>query len=236
MLSAGTVLRSVPQCSPAWGKRLARATAGFELPLVSSRELLQRRADIDGKPCRSALAFRALKDIARQRVLKLPLIRRGQGGEIGRLASVKGFGKAPHSLRHSKVADAHFTQVVVEIAAEFVEQLLSDHARGAVVLPEPGKDQHEMKHDQVKAALDGVGYTVTAIERGRARLRHDHAIEVTDVAVGGDWSKQLQDHTVDPGLLNAASRSVGAARKRPICQCRALGVRHTAVGRKFGTG
>jgi hypothetical protein len=41
-----------------------------------------------------------------------------------------------------------------------------------------------MQDDHVEASLDRVRYAVIRIEFGNARLRHDRAIEATDVAVG----------------------------------------------------
>src|ERR1700730_18109865 len=52
----------------------------FEGALTLSLELRQCRTDISGEPRRSLACFCIVKDIARERVLKLPLIRRGQGG------------------------------------------------------------------------------------------------------------------------------------------------------------
>jgi hypothetical protein len=49
----------------------------------------------------------------------------------------------------------------------------------------PGQDQHEMQHNQIKSALDGVGDPITDVKRRQARLRHDHAIERVDAAAVG---------------------------------------------------
>jgi hypothetical protein len=46
-----------------------------------------------------------------------------------------------------------------------------------------------MEDNQIKSALDGIRYPVTAIKDRRTRLRHDHAIERVDVAVVGTAPK-----------------------------------------------
>src|SRR6202023_3689020 len=66
------------------------------------------------------------KDIACQRLLKDPLVGRFKGGKISGLAAVKGLGKGLHPFRHRKVADPHFPQIGVEIAAKRVEKLLPE--------------------------------------------------------------------------------------------------------------
>src|ERR1700692_107279 len=102
-------------------------------------------------PCR--------KDIACQRLLKDPLVRRIEGGKISGLPAVEGLGKGLHSFRHGEVADPHFAQIGIEITAKRVEKLLAQRClaerRLAEAAPrlrpadEPIHQQHQMKHNQV---------------------------------------------------------------------------------------
>jgi len=63
----------------------------------------------------------ALKDITRQRLLKLPAVGRSKGRKIGCLSAVKSFAKLPHTFWNRQIANPHFTQIGVEIAAKPVE-------------------------------------------------------------------------------------------------------------------
>src|SRR5215467_11860758 len=70
-------------------------------------------------------SIHTVKDITRQRLLKLPPVRRIEGGKIGGLSSVKRFGKLPHSFWNGQIPDAHFPQIGVEIPAKMIEQVLA---------------------------------------------------------------------------------------------------------------
>ena len=114
------------------------------------------------KPHRAAVAGGVGKDIARERLLKLPLVGCGKSGEIGGLPAVKGLAEAAHPLRHRKIAHAHFPQIAVEIAAKHVEKLLADAAPGIGAAAEPVEQQHQMQHNQIEAALNRIGHPVVA--------------------------------------------------------------------------
>src|SRR3984885_7162322 len=176
-----------------WKNDLAAEQSAVVLPL----KLAQGGARIACEPHRPLIDIRAQKDIPCQRLLKLLLIGCGEGGKIGRLPSVKGFGETAHPFRYREVADAHLTQVVVEIAAKDVEKLLSEAACGAVNPAKPVEHKHEMKHDQIKTAFQRVRHPVAIVERRGARLRHDHAIEVADAAHVRAGLKKPQDHKVN---------------------------------------
>ena len=60
---------------------------------------------------------------------------------------------------------------------------------GARLAPDLGNDQHEMQHNEVETALDGVRHPVCAVEGRLPGLRHDRAIEVADAVRGGTWPK-----------------------------------------------
>src|SRR5262249_355186 len=70
-----------------------------------------------------SVAVHSMKDIARQRLLKLLL---GVGclkcGEIGALSAVKCFAKVPHPLWHSEIAHSYFTQIGAEVTPKQTEQ------------------------------------------------------------------------------------------------------------------
>src|ERR1700691_2132356 len=109
------------------GLRLWKNDLAAEQSAVVLRpKLAQRGARIARKPHRPWVDIRPLKDIPSQRLLKLLLIGRGERGKIGRLPAIKCLGETAHPLRYREVADAHLTQVVVEIAAKYVEKLLSE--------------------------------------------------------------------------------------------------------------
>ena len=76
------------------------------------------------------------QDIARERVLKVPLVRRIERREIGGLPAIKGLAEAPHVLGNRKIADAHLAQIAVEVAAKRVEQPLPELA---AVIAGPGR-------------------------------------------------------------------------------------------------
>src|SRR5580700_5282004 len=130
-------------------------------------------------PCR--------KDIACQRLLKDPSVRRVEGGEISGLPAIEGFGKGLHPLRHRKIADPHFPQIGIEIAAKRIEKLLAEKylaqpASGLRAVAEPMQEQHQVEHNQVEPAFDGIGNPVIGVKRDRTGLRHDGAIEGMDCA------------------------------------------------------
>src|SRR4029079_14995908 len=106
-----------------------------------------------------------------ERLLKLLRAVRRERRAIGRLPAIEGLAETAHPLWHREVANPHLAQVVVEILAESVEELLPKAlanprsslslGHGAVSLPfQPAQEPHEMEHDQVKAALNRVGHAV----------------------------------------------------------------------------
>ena len=115
------------------------------------------------------------------------MVRRFKGGKISGLPAVKGFGKGLHPFRHRKVADPHFPQIGVEIAAKRVEKLLTQKLLAEVTRDirwavEPVQQQHQMQHNQVEPALDRIRNPVIGVKRHRTGLRHDGAIEGMDCA------------------------------------------------------
>src|ERR1700733_7786848 len=157
----------------------------------------QRGARIARKPHRAWVDIRPLKDIPCQRLLKLLLVGCGERGKIGRLPAVECLRKTAHPFRHREVADAHLTQVVIEIAAKYIEKLLPEAACGAVNPAAPVEHEHKMKHNQIKTALPRIRHAVAIVERRSARLRHDHAIEVADAALVRAGPKKPQAHRVN---------------------------------------
>ena len=190
--------------------------------------MAQRGARIAGEARRTSRALLAPKDIAHERFLKLSIARRGKSGEIGGLTAVKRLAEAPHMFRHGKIANAHLAQIAVEIAAKHVEKLLSDAAPGIAVPLEPGQHKNQVQHDQIKSAFHRIRHAVARVKGRGTGLRHDRAIEVTDVAATGSGSKTAQDHKVNAGPGSYC-------RGRPIANFGALGVRHAAAVRKLGT-
>src|SRR4029079_6965127 len=149
------------------------------------------------------------EDIACERLLKLLRAARRERGAIGRLPAIESLAETAHPLWHREVANPHLAQVVVEILAECVEELLPKAVAdpllaitlrlGAVTLPfQPVQEQHEMKHNEVKPALNGVRHAVASVKRRIARLRHDHAIERANDALLGITPKWRQYHRVNP--------------------------------------
>src|SRR5208282_253885 len=157
---------------------LAAQQGGILLGIEPSRS----RARIARQPSRPGVDA-GLKDIACERLLKVPLIRRSEGGAIGGLPAVKGFGKALHLLRHGEIAHAHFPQIGIEIAAKLVEKSLTKTAPGVGVAAEPAQQQHQVEHDQIEPTLYGVRYSVVGVKGRGSGLRHDRAIERADCAV-----------------------------------------------------
>ena len=49
----------------------------------------------------------SVKDIAGERILKLPVVLRRKSGEISALAAIKRLSELPHPFRNCEVADAH---------------------------------------------------------------------------------------------------------------------------------
>ena len=118
------------------------------------------------------------KDIACQRLLKDPLVRRSEGCKISGLPAVEGFGKGLYPFRHRKVADPHFPQIGIEIAAKRVEKLLAEkrlaekrlaEKRLAEATPglcpaaEPVQQQHQMEHNQVEPTFDRIRNPVIGV-------------------------------------------------------------------------
>ena len=101
-----------------------------------------------------------------------------------------------HPARHREVADAHLPQIVVEVAAEHVEQPLPERLAdsSAAWFAAPDQPVQATARDaarSVEPALDGVGHPIIGVKGRRARLRHDHAIERVDVAAVGTAPKRL---------------------------------------------
>ncbi len=172
--------------------------AAQQRTILLAFELAPRGADITSKPSRSRLGIRIFKDITLQHLLKLPLIRRSEGGKIDRLAPIKSFAEFAHSLRHREIANPHFAKIGVEVAAKRVEEPLPVPAP-AIVAAEPVDQQHQMKDNQIETALYRVRNAVAAVKGRQARLRHDRAIEVADAAILGIGSKEPPNHKVNRG-------------------------------------
>jgi len=143
------------------------------------------------------------QDIARQRLLKRLFVGRFERRVISRLPAIKRFAEFAHLARHREIANAHFPQVIVEVTAEQIEQLLPDppeiRCRGRLrarlrLAAEPAQNQHKVQDDQLKTAVDAVGDPIAAIERHGARLRHDGAIEALDIVGVAAAPKYAQDH------------------------------------------
>src|SRR6185312_12174162 len=123
-------------------------------------------------------------------LLKLLRIGGAESRRIGRLPAVEGFAELAHPARDRHIANAHLPQVVVEVAAEDVEQSLPNgRARTGPgsrrwVGAEPAQHQHEVQHDQLETALDAVRNPVMGVESWRTGLCHDGAIETVDIAIG----------------------------------------------------
>src|SRR5580693_9860885 len=163
-LGAGKDDLAANECAVVLGLEPGHRRAGIARQLSGARFV----------PCR--------KDIACKRLLKDPLVRRSKRRKISGLAAVKGFGKGLHPFRHRKVADPHFPQIGIEIAAKRVEKLLTQTASGFRPAAEPTQQQHQMQHNQVEPALDRIGNPVIHVKRRRTGLRHDGAIEDMDGA------------------------------------------------------
>ena len=105
-----------------------RPIAREQVPVVDGVERLDRSAHI-GRKRRGVRSIGLEQDVAGERLGK----RRAAGRKrrvIGGGAAIEGFGESEHRLRHREVADAHFAQVVVHVAAEVIEQRLRQ--RGAL--------------------------------------------------------------------------------------------------------
>src|SRR5580658_171814 len=158
--------------------------AADERAVVLGIEPGHRRARIARQLNGSTIVTRR-KDIACQRLLKDPLVRRVEGGKIGGLAAIEGFGEGLHPFRHGKVADPHFPQIGIEIAAKRVEKLLTQKLLAEVTpslrpAVESVQQQHQMQHNQVEPTLDRVRNPVIGVKCHRTGLRHDDAIEGMD--------------------------------------------------------
>ena len=125
----------------------------------------------------------ASKDITRQRLLKLLPVRRIKSSKIGSLSSIKRFGKLPHSFGNGQVPDAHFPEIGVEIAAKKIEQVLAKIAHGRPPAIEARQQQDHVQDDKVKAPVHGIGHAIADVKGRTARLCHDRAIEVVDLAI-----------------------------------------------------
>jgi hypothetical protein len=124
-----------------------------------------------------------MEDIAAERILKLPVVRRRQSTQIRALTAVERFAEGPHPFRNREVTGTHFPQIGVKIAAKNIEQLLADPAHRTALTIEARQQEDDVKDDQVKPPLNRVGHPVIAVKRYAARLRHDRAIEVADAAI-----------------------------------------------------
>jgi hypothetical protein len=102
------------------------------------------------------------------------------------LSAIEGLAKLPHFARHRHVADAHFAQIIIEVTAKHIEQLLPKTAASTAGWVWPGKapkQQDHVQHDQLETPFNGIRYPVIRVKGARPRLRHDHAIERVNVAV-----------------------------------------------------
>ena len=67
---------------------------------------------------------------------------------------------------------------------EEIEHLLPALARGLSRRCQPSGNKVNVQDDHVEAPLDRVGNAIIHVKSGLARLRHDRAIEATDVGAG----------------------------------------------------
>jgi hypothetical protein len=91
------------------------------------------------------------------------------------LPAVEGFGKGLHPFRHRKVADPHFPQIGIEIAAKRVEKLLAEKrlaekrlagaTPGLCPAAEPVQQQNQMEHNQVEPTFDRIRNPVIGVKR-----------------------------------------------------------------------
>ena len=149
-------------------------------------ELLQRchgRLGIGGKLARLVDVL-AVEDVPAER-LGQRLVTIGQCHVIGCGAAIKGLAKGLHALGHGEVADPHFAQIVVHIAAKMVEQGLRQGRSGRNGF-QPSQHQPQMQQKQVKTAVNRIRHAQVPVKQGFSRLRHDHAIDGLDGAGRGD--------------------------------------------------
>src|SRR5580704_6484253 len=101
---------------------------GHQSAILLGIQLARRGACVTREPRGSLVHADHLEDIACERLLKLLRAGGRKRGAIGSPAAVKCLAETLHPFWHRQVADAHLAQVVVEILAERVEQLLSEAA------------------------------------------------------------------------------------------------------------
>src|SRR5579862_6173312 len=155
-------------------------------------------AHIARQSSRSFVRAHDLEDIARERVLKVRRVLSVECRQIGSLAAIKSLTKAAHMFGNRKITDSHFPQVLIEIAAERIEKLLTKGLPCPIFPPEPAQKQHQMQHNELESALHCVGHSEISIKRRGAGLRHDRAIQGSDGAAFRASPKRPQDHGDSP--------------------------------------
>ena len=156
--------------------------AANERAVVLGIEPGHRRARIARQSSRSGLVTRR-KDIACQRLLKVPLVRRVEGGKISGLPAVEGFGEG--RIRFGTARSP--TPISRKLASRSRQNASkSSWPRAGRAAPslrpaaEPVQQQHQMQHNQVEPALDRIRNPVIGVKCHRTGLRHDGAIEGMD--------------------------------------------------------
>jgi hypothetical protein len=66
-----------------------------------------------------------------------------------------------------------------------IEQVLAKIARGRPLTIEAREQQNHVQDNEVETPIHGVGHAVAGVKGRMARLCHDRAIEVIDLAVTG---------------------------------------------------
>jgi len=110
--------------------------------------------------------------------------------------AIKRLGNAPHLAWHGKIANAHFTQMIIHIAAEQVENVLAKRADGYGLGGDPVEEERQVQNDHIETSIDRVRDAVNGIKRRMACLRHDRAIEGSDVPFAPFAGKEKEFHSL----------------------------------------
>ena len=79
-------------------------------------------------------------------------------------AAIEILGHAPHRLGNRKIADPHLAEIVVDIPAKPVENLLANERRGIGCPRKLPQQQHQMQHNHVQTACHSIRHPIITIE------------------------------------------------------------------------